>query len=244
MSFVNLSKCPSDPELPPVPAVRPRFHHQNTNDRIREGSNRPTSFHMVSKIRKDRKSVFKELGLDSDEPALSFSNEREFGEITGLVPGPPRTPSYSAERAQDTESDDDRSEADKPSVREQERRHVDEDDESIRSPTSPSSSQKPWYSRLTPTRRPRIRTAATAPPPSMGGLTRLSTIALLIAVVLPGLSYYNGRQTVSLNGADAGVIQQRPKGFGPVLENRADSPIQACKRWSQQSESKPCCLRC
>ncbi|KAK5653939.1 hypothetical protein OQA88_7864 [Cercophora sp. LCS_1] len=234
MSFVNSSKCPSDPELPPRPAARPRFHHQNTNDRIRESSDRPNSFHIVSKIKKDRKSVFKEIGLDSDEPALSYSSEREFGEITGLAP--PRTPPYasaSERAAQDTESDDGRSDPDKPLVQEQEQRQ--DEDESIRSPTSPSSSQKPWYSRLTPTRRPKIRTAATAPPPSMGGLSRLSTLALLIAIVLPGFSYYNGRQTVSLNGADAGVIQQRPKGFGPVLENRADSPIQACKRWSQQT---------
>ncbi|KAK3353346.1 hypothetical protein B0T25DRAFT_456655 [Lasiosphaeria hispida] len=232
MSSVTLSKCSSDPEIPlrtgPPGPVRPRFHHQYTNDRIREGSGRPPSFQMIGKIRKDRKSVFKEIGLDDDDPRLSYLIEKEFGELTGLAS--PHTPRASAERRQENESDDGRSETE----RQGEHGQGQDDGDSLRSPTSPSS-QKPWYSRLTPGRRPRIRTASSAPPPSLAGLTRLTTIALLIAVVLPGFSYYSGRDKVLLNGADAGVIHERPKGFGPVLDSRANTQTKVCKRWSQQT---------
>ncbi|KAK0715127.1 hypothetical protein B0H67DRAFT_553715 [Lasiosphaeris hirsuta] len=232
MSFVTLSKCSSGPEIPsrtgaPSP-VRPRFHHQYTNDRIREGSGRPPSFQMIGKIRKDRKSVFKEIGLDEDDPHLSYLNEKEFGELTGLAL--PYTIRTSTERRQEGNSDDGRSETERQVGHGQGQ----DDTDSLRSPNSPSS-QKPWYSRLTPGRRPKIRTASSAPPPSLAGLTRLTTIALLIAVVLPGFSYYNGREKVSLNGADAGVIHQRPKGFGPVLDSRANTQTKVCKRWSQQT---------
>lgn len=182
---------------------------------------------MTGNIKKGRRSVFREIGLDDDQSV--HSSEREFGELTGLAP--PRSTRVSVERGTETESDDGRSETDRTAEREQEQN----DSESAKSPVSLSSTQKPWYSRLTPGKRPKIRTTASAPPPGMGGLTRLSTVALLIAVVIPGFSYYNGRETVALNGVDAGVIQQRPKGFGPVLEPRGDTQTAICKRWSQQT---------
>jgi len=232
MSFVNLTKRASDPEVPSRSPPRPKFNHRNTNDRIREGSGRPLTLHMIGKIRKDRKSVFKELGLDEDDHDHDpYSHEKVFGELTGLsspVDTLGRGSRFSAE------SDEGHSETDK-SI-DHSRTQGDTETETTQSPTSPSASQRPWYSRLTPGRRPKIRTTASAPPPGMSSLTRLSTIALLIAVVLPGFGYYNGREKVSVNGADAGVIQQRPRGFGPVLDTRAPSPTKVCKRWAQQSK--------
>ncbi|KAK0645761.1 hypothetical protein B0T16DRAFT_509581 [Cercophora newfieldiana] len=221
----NLGKCASEPDIPLRPPVRPKFHHHNTNDRIREGSGRPLSIHMIGKIRKDRKSVFKELGLDTDESGLGYADEKVFGEITGLSSPTDkggRSARVSAERGSETGSDDGRGEQ--------------KGEGEVVSPTSPTGSQKSsWYSRLASGRRPKIRTAASAPPPGMAGLSRLTTIALLIAVVLPGFGYYNGREKVVVSGADAGVIQERPKGFGPVLDTRAPSPTKVCKRWSQQT---------
>ncbi|KAK1836544.1 hypothetical protein QBC39DRAFT_407323 [Podospora conica] len=228
MSLVSLAKCPSDPELPSRPP-RPKFHHQYTNDRIREGSHRHPSFSMISKIRKDRKSVFREeLELDTDSPLIF--NEKVFGELTGLVP--PQTPRRSEERHTGNESDDSRDDAASEHVEYRERQ---DDSKSLQSPASPSSSQKTWYAKLTPGRRPKIRSASSAPPPGMNVFTRLSTVALLIAVVIPAFSYYNGQGQVVLNGADAGVIRDTPKGPGPVLDTRAPSPTQWCKRWSQQT---------
>jgi hypothetical protein len=83
-------------------------------------------------------------------------------------------------------------------------------------------------------RRPRVKTVASAPPPTMPGLSRLTTIALLIAVVIPGFSYYNGREKSTIHGASAGII--KPKSYGPILDIRASSPTQVCARWSQQGQ--------
>ena len=79
---------------------RPRFDSQKTSDRLREGTVfEPPPFAMGGNIRKGRRSVFKETGLDdeySSEPKTSHSgsenenelytvdDERSFGIITGL----------------------------------------------------------------------------------------------------------------------------------------------------------------
>lgn len=57
-------------------------------------------------------------------------------------------------------------------------------------------------------------------------------IALLIAIVLPTISYNNGRQKVEISGADAGVI--RPTRMA-IIENRDNSPTDVCTRWAGQS---------
>ncbi|KAK3390762.1 hypothetical protein B0H63DRAFT_557672 [Podospora didyma] len=228
MAFVRLSKCPSDPDESPSTPSRPRFHHQYTNDRIREGSGRPPSFSMVGKIRKDRKSVFKELGLDTEELVESYLTEKEFGELTGL---PSPSTARNSEQDRETESDDGKAETGRPS------RYDDSQSAptSPRSPASQKSSSSPWYAKLAPGRRPRIRSASSAPPPGMSSFSRISTIAILIAVVIPAFNYYSGGDQVSLSGVDAGVIRYHPKGVGPVLDPRANSPTQACKRWAMQT---------
>lgn len=231
---VIMAPISSDPEISTRstlrPPVRPRFHHQYTNDRIREGSGRPPTFSMISKIKKDRKSIFKELGLDTDEPSPRYTDENEFGYITGL--SSPASATRTSRRVfqsdSDGDGDDGRSETEKPRADERER---ESESESRRPPTPHSSSNKPWYTKLAPGRRPRIKTVASAPPSTMS--SRLSTTALLIAVVLPAFSYYNGRQQVSLNGADAGVMRSTGSPI-PVLETRADSPTDMCARWAHQ----------
>jgi hypothetical protein len=49
-------------------------------------------------------------------------------------------------------------------------------------------------------------------------------IAMLIALVLPTFSYYNGRSRVEISGADAGVIAKRQ-----------NSPTDVCRRWAHQA---------
>ncbi|CAP65408.1 uncharacterized protein PODANS_6_9110 [Podospora anserina S mat+] len=227
MAVGQLPKSSSDPEISSTRPARPKFHHRCTNDRIREGSGTPPLFFsMTGKIRKDRKSVFREVGLDTEEPNGPYFSEHEFGEITGLASP---TSTHRPDTAQGNTSDDGKDDT-------EQRQPRDERDEA-ESPTSPS--QKPWYSRLTPGRRPRVRTASSAPPPSVSSFTRLSTIALLIAVVIPAFSYYKGAEEVApLAGADAGVIYYRDMKPGPILETRADSPTKACKRWAHQSEHR------
>ncbi|KAM7216330.1 hypothetical protein V8F06_008252 [Rhypophila decipiens] len=231
--------CSSDPEIDTHstrrPPIRPKFHHKYTNDRIREGSGTPPTFSMISKIKKDRKSVFKELGLDDDEPGPWYTSEHHFGSITGVNSPSSTTTTRASRRALESDSDGDgdgedrRSETEKPGADEHEQQS---ECESTQSATTPSASSKPWYTKLAPGRRPRIKTVASAPPSTMS--TRLSTTALLIAVVLPAFSYYNGRAQVSLSGVDAGVIRSTGSPI-PALETRADSPTDVCARWAHQA---------
>lgn len=225
MSFAQLSKYPSDPEVPSNRHVRPKFHHRCTMDRLREGSGRPPSFPMSRKVSKDRKSIFRELGLDTDEPRGPYSSEREFTEITGLA-------SPTSTHVPET-GDDNRSGDGKGITERQPTEHEGQDDRYgfPQSPSSQSTSQGPWYSKLPQVRRPRIKTASSAPPPSLSTITKLSTIALLIAVLLPGFSYYHSRGTVSPSVADAG-----PTVAGPVLDLRADSLAGVSRRWPHQGE--------
>ncbi|KAH6648411.1 hypothetical protein BKA67DRAFT_594029 [Truncatella angustata] len=95
-----------------------------------------------------------------------------------------------------------------------------------------SKSRARWLSIITQVKRPKIKAAASAPPSTVPSLHRMTTIALLIAVIIPAISYNNGRKKVEMSGADAGVIRKAP---GVILEDRADSPTDVCLRWAQQS---------
>lgn len=230
MPYAQQPKASSDPEIPPSRPARPRFHHRCTDDRIREGSGSPPSFSMTSKITKRRTSVFRELGLDTNEPTSPYSAGHEFAQLTGLAPPTSR---HAPELANYSASEDGGGETEREQRAQQSRGHRDENQSE---PTSPSACQRPWYSRLTSARRPRIKTVSSAPPPSMSAITRLSSIALLIAVLLPGLSHFRGHEEVAPIVADAGVIHTKAADAGPVLEPRADSPTKVCKRWAHQSE--------
>ncbi|CAI4217144.1 unnamed protein product [Parascedosporium putredinis] len=63
--------------LPAPRPVRPKFNSMLTSDRLREGSLiRTQSFMTTGKVKKNRKSVFRELGLDDDlSDASSFSHD-------------------------------------------------------------------------------------------------------------------------------------------------------------------------
>ncbi|TGJ84166.1 hypothetical protein E0Z10_g4612 [Xylaria hypoxylon] len=186
---------------------RPRFNSQVTSHRLAEGLKFmavPTS----SKIRKGRKSVFREIGLDEDDDGQENA-ENSAGR-------------QSLEEKQSNETT--RRRSDSASSAHERKGSVEEE-------TTREKSR--WLSRLIPEKRPKIKSAATAPPAPIGGLHRFTLIAMLMAVVIPALGYNNGRQKVKANGADAGVIRE-PVVRG-VLEDRANSPTNVCKRWAGQS---------
>ncbi|KZL65307.1 kelch domain-containing protein [Colletotrichum tofieldiae] len=230
MSFVNLSRPPLDHRSHSDSHVRPRFNSHNTSDRLREGSGlRPQPFSMVSNIKKGRKSVFKELGLDDDfsedcaspvtesfqhsrERKESMSVEKEYGVVSGLA----------SKRGDASNDGDDDGDDDGESTRSET-----EQREAPAEPRRRSSSQAAkhsWYNKLSQGyRRPRIKTASSAPPPTVSSLQRLGMIALLIAVIIPAFSYNNGHQKIG-SGADAGVIRPRDT-----------SSTNVCLRWAQQA---------
>lgn len=216
-------------ETPPSthPVGRPSFHHRCTENRIREGTARPPSFSRLGKISRERKSVFKELGLDTAnlQPNEPHSGEQRFGELTGLVSTTnphassdsryqPRTgngnPNGNGNRrsCDDNDYDDDhnndynlpprRSRTTPPqgsgrlTASASEPGSPTTSDSFLQQQQQQQQQQRPWYSKLTQVRRPRIKTASSAPPSGMSTLTKLSSIALLLAVLLPALGYFRG----------------------------------------------------
>ncbi|KAK6213689.1 kelch domain-containing protein [Colletotrichum tabaci] len=238
MSFVNLSRPPLDHRPHSDSYTRPRFNSQNTSDRLREGSGlRPPPFSMVSNIKKGRKSVFKELGLDDDfsddcaSPATeSFQHARErnesmlsekgLGDVSGLASKREDTLNDDGNDDNDDDDDDDDDGGEDRSSETEQRNTQTEH----RRTNSNQASKHSWYNKLSQGyRRPRIRTASSAPPPTVSSLHRLGMIVMLIAVILPAFSYNNGRQKIG-SGADAGVIRPRQTASTDV-----------CLRWAQQA---------
>ncbi|KAI0152093.1 hypothetical protein F4776DRAFT_12650 [Hypoxylon sp. NC0597] len=202
MTSAKVSHGNSNPSDQQNAAARPRFNSSVTSDRLREGSKSPV-FPMGSNIRKGRRSIFREVGLAEGE--RESQQDLASGTCEESEPGErvePVSEATSSVKRKTSGSED--------------------------SPKRKSS----WLSKLAPTRRPRIKTASSAPPPTTAGLHRLSMIALLIAIVLPTISYNNGRQKVDISGADAGMIRPAPS---VVLEGRDNSPTNVCTRWAGQS---------
>ncbi|XXG98951.1 RNAPII degradation factor [Hypoxylon texense] len=203
MTFTKISHRNSAPGNQESAVTRPRFNSLVTSDRLRESSKLP-SLPMVSNIRKGRRSMFKEVGL--------LEEERE-DQSQHMAP-------EKYEESDPGERVGSASEATSPVEKKSSDREED------------SKGKSRWFSKLAPTRRPRIKTASSAPPPSFAGLHKLSMIALLIAIVVPTISYNTGRKKVEISGADAGVI--RPSRI-PIIENRDNSPTDVCTRWAGQS---------
>jgi hypothetical protein len=185
---------------------RPRFNSLVTADRLEEGS-RFSGLPRTSKIRKGRRSVFREVGLEDEGKHIRTSDAAQ---------------SRQEERLSQASMKRSSSGSISPKY---------ERKDSIGG--TPTSEKPRWLSRLASVKRPKIKSAATTPPRAMSGIHRLTLIAVLIAVFLPAIRYNNGHQKVEVNGADAGVIKEPIVKSG--LETRDNSPTDVCKRWAAQS---------
>lgn len=175
------------------------------------------SFAMVDSIKKGRKSIFREVGLDNEHQDQDSDQDSARGSERATSDMRSAT-----SRRNTITSEKDIHEDSEPSTSSQREAEME-------SPQSEGKIRR-WYSRLSPGGRPRIKTA-NAPPPTVSSLSRLTMIALLIAVVLPGFGYNNGRRLVDVAGANAGVVRTRYHS----LDTRADSPTQVCKRWAHHT---------
>ncbi|CAM1507116.1 Fc.00g067570.m01.CDS01 [Cosmosporella sp. VM-42] len=231
MSFTRLSSPASADRIPKrsnsVP-VRPRFNSQVTADRLRASSALHTPpFKMGGNIRKGRRSVFKELGLDDDSsnapsPSVSaVSTPPEFKSVSYTAHDEEKRFGEATDLASESKADEQHHE-----------KHEKQDDKENMSPNNECQRQRQnslpsrsWYAKLTNSRgRPRIKSTSSAAPGTISGLQRFTLIAMLIAVVIPAFSWRKGQSVVDVNGADAGVIKKR-----------ADSPTDACIRWAHQA---------
>jgi hypothetical protein len=179
---------------------------------------------MAGKIRKDRISIFKEVGLDDDELAATAAQS----------PIQARRMSFpSNTRSTQVEANTSRASSEwKPSSSENELHQLVEESEPEESAQNnhqhrrqSSSASQPWYSKLALGKtRPRVKSASGAPPKAVFGLQRFALITVLICVVLPAFSFHNAQSATDISGANAGVIQKRE-----------DSPTDVCTRWAHQA---------
>lgn len=220
--------CPHPSFEPPQ---RPRFNHQNTLDRLRESELRRPS--MTSRIRKDRKSIFREVGLDSvggdgtvrrdqitTRPAVSDTDEkRDLIDLASLDTRPAAGQGDTADLANEQRKGEPGPKSPSP-----QRESRDSQSEATSTPPQSPTIKTPWYAKLATGRKPRVvRTGGSSAPPSpVQGLSTMTMLALAVAVMAP--LYGRGGQDA------AGVVDAGP------IARRADSQTNVCARWAQQSK--------
>lgn len=163
---------------------------------------------MANKIREGRQSMFFEVGLFEGEEEGQQDQQPQDMTSESHEPNEP------SERMEST------SEITSPI----EKRTSDREDS--------SGGKSKWLSKLAPKRRPKIKTASSARPPPFAGQYSFTMIVLLIAIVLPTISFNNGRKKIEISGADAAVTRPPPT---IILEDRQNSPTSVCTRWAGQS---------
>jgi len=191
---------------------RPPFTQTKTSDRLRECERRPSISNMSNK--KPRRSVFREEGLEDLDHSVHYS-ENTRREI--------------------------------PSVQEEDMRERNvtfdgilksqEHKDGVEHAESTGKRNSPWYSKISKG-RPKVTTAASAPPGQFSTIPRVALIVFLISVVVPGFRYSAGKDKVNISGADAGVIMRAELvDNGSMIEGRENSPTDTCTRWSHMSMS-------
>jgi hypothetical protein len=199
-------------------AKRPGFSSMKTSDRLRESEFRPR---MGSKIKSRRQSVFREEGLQDLSTTIH-----------------PSHPAYESNKS-DSESSPTQDSKDFKASSDTTRTSTDTDtkDGSDASRTSIDSSR--WFSKFIKGSQPMVKSSSTAPPGPLSSLPRVALITFLIAIVVPGFRYSSGNGHAMMGGADAGVIRTGELvDNGSVIEGRANSPTDVCRRWAHQSQSK------
>ncbi|KAI0900035.1 hypothetical protein F4806DRAFT_276475 [Annulohypoxylon nitens] len=163
---------------------------------------------MANKIREGRQSMFFEVGLFEGED--EGQQDQQLQDMTSES----HEPNEPSERMEST------SEIASPI----EKKTSDREDS--------SGGKSKWLSKLAPKRRPKIKTASSARPPPFAGRYSFTMIVLLIAIVLPTISFNNGRKKIEISGADAAVTKLP---HTVILEDRQNSPTSVCTRWAGQS---------
>lgn len=217
--------------------TRPKFNHQNTQDRLREAARSPTPFPMISNIRKDRRSIFKEVGLAPEEAGVTdtlngnhaVADDKESRQAQRPVAhnAADDSTTTACTRVEDRQREEPNEMQDKgeqpPAATLSRRRSLHEISRTKTVSVQSATNKTPWYAKFASGRRPRVRTVGGPPPSPLRGLSAVSMLALVLAVLIP----FTGRGKQDTVGmADA----------GPIVLSRADSPTDICARWAMQCE--------
>lgn len=190
---------------------------------------------MFNSIRKDRKSVFREVGLATEGPGtisprvvladpFELEHERRHVAAEGLAPLnttaiEQRGTSPSAHEPAEQGDEDSNTPGGVPP---QPTNGVSAQSDAPMSPQSPSG-KTPWYAKLPTGRRARVRVGSSAPPSPVLGVSTMTMLVLAVAIMAPTFLGRGDREAL-------GVVDA-----GPIVR-RADSPTNVCARWAQQSK--------
>lgn len=184
---------------------------------------------MGGNIRKGRRSVFREIGLENEkfihhERSASTSeatqlytvdDEKTFGVITGLQ-NETRTNARQRPRLDQQNSQDETKSHKRKSSSGTARLRRRQD----------SDPERPWYQKLYKNEgRPRVQAPSGAPAAGGSGVSRFTMIALLIAIIIPAFSLSG----VAQGRRAAGVAEAVP------VVKREDSLTDVCIRWAHQA---------
>lgn len=189
--------------------VRPPFSQTKTSDRLRECERRTS---ITSIPLKPRRSVFREEGLEDMEHSVHRCEGTK--ERTLNI------------REEDTTESNVTFDGILKAL---------EHKEQMEHPEGSTHASLPWYSKIGRGSRPKITTAASAPPSLFSSIPRVALIVFLIALVVPGFRY-GGDSNVNIPGADAGVIMRAELvENGSLIEGRQLSSTEICTRWAHMT---------
>ena len=197
---------------------RPSFSSQITTDRLREAERRAASAKSSSKIKPQRRSVFRELGLDDLDHTVYHGPEV----IEHSVPEPTNR-----------EEKDERSSRQGNVTFEDILKDIPQrgEEDNVKKHTNAG-----WLPKLSRGARPMIKSSASAPPGGFPTLSRSALLVCLIAVCVPSFQYYgSGKDKIVVGVADATPTMFKER---TVLESRQNSDTAVCTRWANQGEMK------
>lgn len=197
-----------------VSQERPAFSSQITTDRLREAEKRPSSSRTNTNPKPQRRSVFKELGLDDLEHTvyngpeiiehpLPLAVEKEQRDVHVTRQGKVTFDDILKDIPQRT---------DEPDVK--------------------KHGNAAWLPKLSRGARPMIKSSASAPPGGFPTLSRSAMLVCLIAVCVPSFQYYGSGKDKTVAGvADATPTMMKERG---ILDTRQNSDTAVCTRWANQ----------
>lgn len=195
---------------------RPAFSSQITTDRLRECERRPSSAKSMAKVKPQRRSVFREEGLDDSHGSVS----RTEGESPETVPAT----DFMMNADRDNETFD----------------GILKDSELSSAEPAKKAGNIAWLAKLAKGQRPHLRSSASAPPGAFSTVSRSALIVFLIALVVPAFRYGSGKDNINISVAQAGVIRASEHvENGSLLEGRQATPTSVCTRWAHQSKYGP-----
>jgi len=192
---------------------RPAFSSQNTTDRLREAEMRPSSSRSITKVKPQRRSIFKEIGLDDLEHSV-YNGPKVIDHPIPLAASNEEKCEHGLRQRKVTFDDI--------------LKDIPQEQIELEKRTNAAA----WLPKLSRGARPMIRSAASAPAGGLPTLSRSAMLMCLIAVCVPSFQFYgSGKEKTVVGVADAAPTMMQEHG---ILDWRQNDDTAVCTRWASQ----------